>query len=654
MRILKLTSIQGRLGAIIFSSLLLLMIFVGLTNWGLENQDQDAHTINLAGRQRMLAQQMSSLMIRVEPGGGTYDSAALSQAADTYAHTLSVLQNGGTITDYSGQVITLSPPSDPLVEAELKALNDDWTEFKPLVESVIQNGPAPSGSVEAARIQQYTHLLTDQADRVAKSYEQYSKIKLSYLITIQFAFLGIGLVLLGIGWWMANHSIVLPLRKLEESAARIGGGDLKTEVPAVGLDETKVLAAAMDSMREQLSRSRQELENWACELEDRVKMRTRELEALSEVGLEISSHLDLKAVLQSVTEKAQSLLGSEVASLCLLDCDGAVLQLQSIKGPKDAVLQRVSPVTGSGAAAILTHKHAHACSPESCSNFCAILHPDYRISHMAAPLRSGDRVIGTICVGSTKPDAFGPEAVVILTQLGNAAANALENTRLYEQAEHAAMLEERQRLASDMHDGLLQTLSFQQWMVRLTKDQLTNNAVDQAFVTLGQIERANSQADSEIRQAIASLQEELPQHSTLQKQLEELVRSASDSKVPILFNDRVLFPLVLSHQSSDQVMRVVREAVMNAQHYSHAEEIVVHLEYDEGNLSIEIEDNGVGFSPILDPDDGRPHFGLKIMRARAARLNGHLEVQSTPGRGTLVKLTWPFPLEDHKAIGSGT
>lgn len=632
--------------------MLLLMVFIGLTNWGLENQDQDAHTINLAGRQRMLIQQISSLMIGVNTSNDPFDPAVLSKSADLYSQTLFVLQHGGTFTDYSGKVVTLTHPNDPVVTAELTALDNDWKEFKPLVERVIQKGPVVSGSAEAHTIQQTTHLLVDQADRVASSYEQVSKRKISTLIALQFSFLAVGLVLLGVGWRMTYRSIVLPLRSLEQSAARIGIGDFSTPVSAGGPDEIQVLSTAMDSMRSQLAQSRRELETWTVELEDRVKLRTRELEALSEVSLEISSHLDLKAVLQSVTEKAQSLLGSEIASLCLLDYDGAVLQLQSIKGPTDAILQRVSPVIGTRAASVLNKTSARPCHSDTCNSVCAILHPAYRNSHIAAPLRLGNRVIGTICVGSTKPNAFGPESEIVLTQLGNAAASALENTRLYEQAENAAMLEERQRLASDMHDGLLQTLSFQQWMVRLAKEQLADGSLDQALVTLGQIERANGQADGEIRQAIASLQEELPQHSTLQQQLEDLARSSADSKVPIHFIDRVLFPLVLSHQASEQVLRVVREAVMNAQRYSQAEEILIHLEHHDDKLFVEVEDSGVGFSPMLEPEDDRPHFGLKIMRARAARLNGELNIHSTPGRGTLVKLTWPHPLEEHLKLGS--
>lgn len=651
-QILRASSIQGRLGAIVFSILLLLIISVGLTFWGLENQDQDAHLINLAGRQRMLAQQMSGLMVGTDLAAETDDAQALSQAVQTYDDTLSVLQFGGTITDYSGQVLQLEPPNDLVVQAELNALSEDWAEFKIFVDAVLQNGKTAPNSVDAVKIQQSSQMLTDQADRVVTAYESLSSRKLSRLITIQITFLATGLVLLAIGWWLSYRTIVLPLRKLEQSAAKIGSGDLITEVEIAGPDETRVLAAAMEDMRSQLVLSRQELENWANQLENRVKQRTRELEALSVVGLEISSHLDLREVLQSVTEKAQLLLGSEVASLCLLDYQGTVLQLQSVKGPKESILRRASPVTGTGAELVLNKNHAQACTPENCTNFCAILHPAYRASHIAASLQSNGRVIGALCVGSSHPDAFSQESGTILTQLANAAAGALENSRLYEQAEHAAMLEERQRIASDMHDGLLQTLSFLQWMVRIAREQLANYDVDQAVSTLGQIERANSQADGEIRQAVVSLQEELPQHSTLQKQLEDLARLTADSKVPIMFNDCVLLPLVLNHQMSEQVLRVVREAVMNAQRYSRAEEIVIHLEHLNGNLSIEVEDDGVGFSPFVDPGDGRPHFGLKIMRARAARLNGQLDISSTPGRGTRVRLTWPYPIEDHASLGS--
>ena len=101
-------------------------------------------------------------------------------------------------------------------------------------------------------------------------------------------------------------------------------------------------------------------------------------------------------------------------------------------------------------------------------------------------------------------------------------------------------------------------------------------------------------------------------------------------------------------------MRVMREALLNAQHHSHARHIHLCLQREGSELVISVADDGDGFDPDATPAaNGRHHFGLKIMRARAARVGGHVDIQSAPGRGTRVALSLPVEPEQENKTAVG-
>lgn len=636
----KLSSIQGRLGIIFLAFLSLVVISVFVTFIGLETQRQDARVINLAGRQRMLLQQMTSLALGYEQARAESYTTALKVSVDSFEQTINTMRKGGKVIDYTGNELVLAPPENQNLKSDLEALDREWTAYRGNVNSLLDPRiSAPSDTV-VKDIENQSALITEQADRVVQSLEVVSSEKITRLRIFQIVFLGAGLVLLSTGWWVTHKSIVLPFAQLDEFAERIGVGDLNAPIVLQGPEEARVLGRTMDAMRTQVLTSRRDLQQWAATLENRVHQRTRELEALAGVSREISSHLSINEVLNSVTTKARELSGSEVASLCLLDAQGKVLSLHAAAGPENAIQKNQSPAAGPIIGKVLNQHCAHPCGLQSSSGFCMIIDPIFRTSHMAAPLYSREKVIGALCVGSSKPDVFRPEMALVLAQLSDVAAVALENSRLYQQAEHAATLEERQRIASEMHDGLLQTLSFLGLMVGWAKDHMAQGDLEKTLSTLQQIERAEEQAEHEIRRAIASLQDDFPLNYTLQEQLAVLAGELSKTNPPVLFETESILPMILPHQESEQALRVVREALLNAQRYSQAETVHLSMQEDRNEIILTVQDQGVGFDCGVEPNDSRAHFGIKIMKARAVRLGGKLTIQSAPGIGTIVQLRW--------------
>lgn len=641
---MNLNSIRTRLSLLLAAFAFLIVVSFGATIWSLESQSQDALVINLAGRQRMLIQQMQRDASQISHPEHALFASSLKEAAATFEQTLNALQHGGAAPYKPGQSIQVRAASNPQIRANLEQLGASWAGFSNAIDALLNASPETDQFAQSSQtIHDLSPGLLEQADQVVRLYEAETEAKISRLRLIQASFLIAAILLLGVGGLVTTRSVTEPLRNLEKSASRIGAGDLSVPVSVSGLREVTLLSSTMDRMRQELKNSRDELVEWTGNLEQRVAQRTNELEALNQVSNEIASRLELPQVLNSVVNKTCQLLEAEAVYLCLLDESGAQMRLQAILGPEGtfqatSTSSRLPPVSE-----VLDADTALSCGVANCRSFCQIIHPRYRASQLVAPLRTGDNIIGALCVGSRKAGAFSAESETLLTRLAVIAAIAIENARLYAQAERAASLEERQCIAAEIHDGLAQTLSYLQLLTgQITQEVQTGQNIE-ALCKLESIQDALDRAMADTRRALGSLQEQRAPREVLQDQISLLVeRAAPLCPAAIEWSSTQTAPVVLSHQDSEQILRIVQEALNNACQHSQATHIAVCLETRDQEYALIIRDNGVGFDPQRRAQtDGHNHFGLKIMQARAARAGGKLILESRQGSGTHVILTWP-------------
>jgi two-component system nitrate/nitrite sensor histidine kinase NarX len=641
-------NLRSRLGLIFLAFSLLVVISVTTTYLGIEAQKKDALVINLAGRQRMLVQQMTRQALEIDRPPGSDSRLALQDSAQAFEQTLLALRDGGEVPYLTGISSVLPATRNQLTRARLDQVADLWAGFRNNLQIVREGDPSSKEFQSAIQsIQNTAPELVAQSDSAVRLFSAEATDKAQRIKWVQIIFLAAALILLAMGVLVTRGSVLEPLRKLGNSAECIGEGNLHTPVQINGPAEIQVLGATMDTMRSQLKASIEETQAWADTLEERVSQRTRELDALYSVSREISSRLDINYVLNSVTEKARQLLDGEIAYLCMLDNRGQTLSLQAICGPDSAIHRSATSATAPLPGHILSGKDAVHCEIKGCHGACEIMASPYQTSHIAAPLQAGNRIIGALCVGSSQAQYFSAESLGLLTKLANAAAVAIENARLYDQAERSAILEERHRFAAEIHDGLAQTLNYLLMSVDLTHDLVQQGKTVLAMEKLERCHTAIDQASRETRQAIASLHDDLPKPSSLQDQLSGLVREIPVRGVTIEWVSEVKPPLMLPHQQSEQILRVAREALLNAQNHSQATLINISLGQQGGQGILTINDNGCGFDPHTAlPENGQGHFGMIIMRARAARLEGKLEIDSAPDSGTRISLVWPLHPDD--------
>lgn len=625
-------SLRSKLGLLFVSFLSLVTISVAVTAWVIDDQQADALVINLAGRQRMLIQQITreALLAERQPDGAAHRQV-MREAADRFDRTLHALLDGGPAPYLPGEQVTLPAADEATIRRELGAIAEAWAVFAghlATIETASAGSPARQSALDA--IERLAPELAERTDRVVQLYEGESTRKITRLRWIQTGFFAGAVALLAAGLVTVRRSVILPLGALARAAGRIGQGNLDDPVPVQGPRELAALAQSFEAMRGQLKAGHDDLEL-------RVRQRTRELTALYDVIREISARLEIDHVLNSVTAKARDLIDSDIAFLCLLDDEGRSLSLKSHVGPPDAVCGTCVLARRSVAGRVLDHGGALICDVQGCRNIA----PRYRASHMAAPLHAGDRVIGALCVGSARRAQYSADQARLLTELANSTAIALDNARLYEQAERLAALEERQRIAADMHDGLAQTLSYLQIKTGQVADLLAQNALAEAAPHLDQIAAALDRAGLDVRRSIASLQAEIEPARALQGRLGDLVAELAAVGGPpagLIAPDR---PVVVPPDEATQVLHITQEALHNARRHAGAARITVRLDRDGTRHRVTVRDDGCGFDPADAALNGKGHFGLSIMRARASRLGGDLAIRTAPGDGTEVILTWP-------------
>ncbi|MBE2271845.1 MAG: GAF domain-containing protein, partial [Anaerolinea sp.] len=259
--------------------------------------------------------------------------------------------------------------------------------------------------------------------------------------------------------YVITRSITQPLIELLTTVKQISGGDLDRRVPETGSDEVGELAVAFNAMTARL----RDLIN---HLDEQVEARTRalhqvalQLETSAEVSRKLTSILDIDNLLGRVVELIREAFGYYQVLIFLLDAETNRLIIRASTGDmakRPQTLDILQP--GLNAEAARTGRAVLVNDVSTNDQFLADpTLPDTR-SELVIPLKVNDKVIGTLDIHSVNQNQFTQEDVRVNQSLGDQIAIAIENAHLYERSRELAIIEERTRLARDLHDSVIQSL----------------------------------------------------------------------------------------------------------------------------------------------------------------------------------------------------
>jgi signal transduction histidine kinase len=257
---------------------------------------------------------------------------------------------------------------------------------------------------------------------------------------------------------------------------------------------------------------------------------------------------------------------------------------------------------------------------------------------ISAPIVIGDRAVGAITARLTHemPDP-SPARLELVHALANQAALALQMAELAEEAKQAVVLEERNRMAGEIHDTLAQAFTGISIQVGMAQKLISTSPTD-AHQILSHIRTLAQTGLSEARQSVWAIHSAAHKYADLVGSLKGCLHHLTDG-FPIQVEVEIIgTPHPVAANIGQNLLRIAQEAIHNAVKHAEATQLRVKLSYEPATVELSIQDNGCGF----EPDINTGGFGLMGMSERASRLKGQFTLGTQPGKGTKIEVTVPI------------
>ena len=427
------------------------------------------------------------------------------------------------------------------------------------------------------------------------------------------------------------------------------------EIVAITRDITQRRQAeeALQASEQRLRELYAQLEEHSRTLEEKVAARTWEIEQRRQVAESLrgmltvlNSDLPLDEILEHIVAEASRLLGSDTSAIYGLDGSEGTFTPRTVRGlaastianrafPPDLsrALQSGEPVAVPNVTAASADSDllsALECMEDCCQALLAV------------PLIVKGEAYGGLVLYYSEPRAVSAEEIGLAVAFADQAALAIENARLHDQAREAAVMEERARLARELHDSVTQSLFSMTLLAEAGQRLARAGDLERVRAYLSRLGETSQQSLKEMRLLVYELRptvlESVGLVSALQQRL-DAVEARAGIEARLLAEGVVQVPAVVE----EELYRIGEQALNNALKHAAASSVTVRVLGGEGHMALEVIDNGRGFDP--EAVRGRGGQGLMSMRERATRIGGVLSVLSTPGQGTTVRVEVKIPVQ---------
>ena len=383
-------------------------------------------------------------------------------------------------------------------------------------------------------------------------------------------------------------------------------------------------------------------------LEQRVVERTRQLESLYQADETLYRSLRLDDVLQALADVSADILRVDKSTVMVPDRAGGPLTVRATRGFLQLQLQpqgtpaRLTPAAEEGIISEMVRTAEPLAvgdiraDPQASSGLREFLDSEGVRALLSVPIIADDRVFAIFTVYYNAPHDFSEEEQRLLQALAHRAGLAIENARLYEAARGMAALEERQRLARELHDSVSQALYAIGLNTAAARQERAADS-ERRDRLLGDVIGLAEAGLTEMRALIFELRPE-----SLEQ--EGLVGALKKQAAAVQARHRLVVNTSLSPEpeaplaTKEVLYRVAQEALHNVAKHARAQSVDLTLEMHSGDLVLRVSDNGKGF----DPTGSFPgHLGLRSMRERVGAVGGSLEIDSAPGKGTRICVRVP-------------
>jgi len=386
---------------------------------------------------------------------------------------------------------------------------------------------------------------------------------------------------------------------------------------------------------------------FAADMNRRLQREHDQVAMVLDIAQTASSTLELGEVVRRVAEGIVAALGVDTCAFDLVDEElRSAVSLTQLSDWSSRVVRSFDSYGGLWHEALRTREPVASYDVQADPRFGREPAGAHRLKSMlGVPLVVKGKVAAVAWVATIRDyRRFSREDIALALGMGNILGLVIQNAQLFEHSRQLTVMEERARLAREIHDGIAQTLGALQLKASQLEDSLLNQKLDESRGHLSELQEMISRAYRDLREAMFGLRAVVEPGAGLVTALREyLTRYQAQCGLEVRLEVDQGEPATLDGRTQAQTMRILQEALSNVRRHARTDAATLRIERSDDAVRISVVDRGQGFEPALleGQNDGR-HLGLHTMRERAESVGGTLIVESGPGQGTRVVLQLPL------------
>lgn len=610
---------------IVISSVVALSLVLSMVGWTLWLSWQLAGTaaaINETGSLRMRANRIGLNLLR-------HDEAAQAQVVVDLREQGRILAHFAG--DLPGRPLFLS--TDAPLRQQFHAVTTRWDELADLAHEALVEGDStaylaqlPGFVAEADRL---VHVL--EVGNASKT----TRLRILQSVLIVMACLGTMAMIFLLYRW-----IIRPVQTLQGGIQRMAARDFSVRVPVNNTDELGVLAQGFNRMADELQSLYEDLGEHVRQKTAELERQNRQLSALYGMTAFLNKPNDIEALCRGFLQRVMDEFHAAAGSIRVLDPSGERLHIVVSLGFSSALQESehcmrtdacfCGEATQRGTMIIRDFRKLPRPEEIGCmrDGFQAV-----SVFQIVTP----EATLGTFSLHFRERTTMSPRELQLLEMLGQHLGAALDNQRLSIKARQLAVAEERNLVAQGLHDSLAQGLNFLNLQTQMLGSAVQQRRWDEVEEIVPLLKTGVSESYQDVRELLQNFRTRLGEES-LRKAVDDTIgrfRRQTGLNVELHLDDRDGAPLHPDQQL--QVLFILQEALSNVRKHAYASKVTVRID-NHRDFGMSIRDDGEGYDPKEVAERSETHVGLSIMRERAARLGGRLQMCSAPGQGTEVSL----------------
>ncbi|MBO9309014.1 MAG: GAF domain-containing sensor histidine kinase [Chloroflexi bacterium] len=361
------------------------------------------------------------------------------------------------------------------------------------------------------------------------------------------------------------------------------------------------------------------------------------LNALSEAVRAVAAEFTLDRILKRLAEIAARMIGARYAAFGVPDSMQGLAEFTVYGMTEEEIALIEHPPEGRGLLGVLLNSEHPIRLPRLQDHPKSVGFPKnhpYMTRFLGVPIVSKGQILGSFYLcDRIDGQPFSEDDERMISLLAAHAAIAIENAKLSEQLRRLAVLEERDRISMELHDGIIQSI----YAIGIKLELIRMNAPEQAE-QIAAVNRDLNRVIEDLRRYIRDLRVGVEMSMSLREQMNDLARRFREVCSARLVMD-ISNITNLNEDRLHALLQITRESLSNIVRHAEATEVYVDLHETPTHVTLVISDDGKGFDPKTTP----PGIGLRNIRQRVRQLEGIAEIESRPGRGCTITVMLPNP-----------